>query len=964
MNDLEEIEDILKSYFNQDIVSVEVAIEEFLDENELDYKIEITKRLERLLDSTVSGEELPNFIKINTSISFTKLGKEPVEWLQYFRQSIVENIQTSDFYVDLFKRAMGIGENFIGENADNIEEKIVNAVALITGNREFNIIDKNRLIAQLRNIAPEKPDQVAMIINNKNEPTPWFNSRYDQISWKYWRRYRKYLLEVKKRNNQFVDSLDSSTEQIIKRLEDPEGARPFDIKGLVVGHVQSGKTANYTALICKALDAGYRLVIVLAGLHDDLRTQTQIRLDEEVLGYDQFSKKVGVGHFEELPLYCLTSREEGGDVSSNLLSRISVYPSINNPLLLVVKKNKYLLQAVIEYFRHRGNDQPLLLIDDEADQASIDTVKYEDSIVDEEQDPSTINRLIRELLMKFPKKAYVGYTATPFANVLIDHEADHSVYGPDLFPKDFVATLSVPKNYMGPTEVFGISEASKGLPIIREVRDEFNFALDDEGYPSQIPNSLVNSMRSFVLSTTCRALRGQGNEHNSMLIHVKRSVDYQRELSTLVKEQLDRIAIALKYDDRPEREIELQKLNSLWISDFMPTSETMYGQVSEKWDDIVREINKTIARITIQIINGESNDSLNYKDNTEKGLFVIVIGGDKLSRGLTLDGLTTSYYLRSSNMYDTLMQMGRWFGYREGYEDLCRVYSTPDLIESYRHVALATENLRKDLKLMQAWGLTPVQFGLRVMSHPSLQVTNAMKLRTGVTINETLSYSGTTSQTVLFEASDKIIENNYVLTEEFITSTSSSILPSVSGNYIWETDHSNVVKFLKNFITPENAITAKSDLWARYIIEQVDHGELTNWTVALMSNIHRNEYSFNFSNNKHCNPVLRQYLIREHDSVSIGALTSQGDEFIDVDLEGMDKMKAEAKRKLRDSKNGLLLIYPLVITNRYETDGKKLPLSGFKQQIFGLAAAFPFSPTAKSIDFVANKIYIKNNREN
>lgn len=911
-------------------------------------------------------EQKEQFVLNNTFIYFPVMKLSPVAWIEKIYSILKDdlNTQQAEVNTELFKKAVGAAENLIDE--DHVRKfgavfAINEAVEVLKSIPKFSNVDFYKVQERMLDYYNSSNTSSNIMVKDKDsEPTSWYTSEYSNITWKFWNRYRKYLLDTKKWDNKTVNGLDISTEGILRRFEHPRYKEDYDIRGLVVGEVQSGKTSNYTGLICKSLDLGYQLIVVLTGIHDDLRSQTQIRLDEEVIGRksgEQSKALIGVGLIEDLPIQCLTSRDEGGDVNSNLLSRVGVYPSESNPLILVVKKNKFILEAIRDYFKNKTSNISLLMIDDEADQASIDTNSSENT-ESEEYNPTTINALIREILMQFNQRVYVGYTATPFANVLINHEVKHDKYGPDLFPKDFIVSLVTPSNYVGPETIFG----TDGYPILRETRDEIEFNMTEEGLPTSLPNSLQKAVRSFILSTAIRVLRGQTHEHNSMLVHINRSVNFQKILTGLVHDELEQIKIYFKYDDNKEQKSRIiNELKNLWEEDFIKTTETIYGTKSEKvWNDIAQVIHEVIQRVTVQMINGQSTDSLNYKENVENGLYVIAIGGDKLSRGLTLEGLTTSYYLRSSNMYDTLMQMGRWFGYRDGYVDLCRIYTSPILIENYRYIAKASKELRENLKLMEVWGKSPTSFGLKILSHPDLQVTSLLKMKDAIQVTESLSFSGSTSQTVVFEEKKEIIEGNYIATLSFIDQLGKPI-DQKYGNYLWQVKAETILEYLSKFTTPEKALTVKTNLWSDYIKEQLQHDELTNWTVALMSNQQENENSFKVTSEIICNPASRQYLNRIDGIISIGTLLSQGDEFLDIDVQQEASRKIKTLRALRRETNGLLLVYPLTITDKFAVDGKKPAIKNLDQRIIGLAACFPYSETAQTINYVANTIYIKNN---
>src|SRR5260221_2450734 len=293
--------------------------------------------------------------------------------------------------------------------------------------------------------------------------------------WRYWQRYREWL--ERRLSFRAVEALDESSGVVLGLLEDPEREGPWDRRGLVVGHVQSGKTGHFTGLIGKAADAGYKIVIVLAGLHNNLRSQTQVRLDEGFLGFEtnpistQSLRVIGVGEIDSdgriRPNYA-TNRGDNGDFNASASRNLGITPE-QRPWLFVVKKNKSVLSQLYGWIRDHVADTteqatgikvvthlPLLLIDDEADHASVDTgerVIGPDGQPDEEHQPTAINRAIRRILRSFTRSAYVGYTATPFANIFIHERGETTAEGPDLFPASFIVNLAAPSTYVGPAIV-------------------------------------------------------------------------------------------------------------------------------------------------------------------------------------------------------------------------------------------------------------------------------------------------------------------------------------------------------------------------------------------------------------------------------------------------------------------------------------------------------------------------------
>lgn len=696
------------------------------------------------------------------------------------------------------------------------------------------------------------------------ERLDWLPERRAGIDWRYWRRYRSYLLDEKQMPPSIVDRLDRVTDDVLGLLGDPSAVgESFDIRGMVVGNVQSGKTMNYSALVNKALDAGYKLIIVLAGMHNNLRSQTQERLDEEVLGVDtarsaltaNSQTRFGVGLVRTPTFFFpgfLTTRLERGDFQVRTARAVGVPIGDSLPFTLVVKKNGTVLRALLRYLRddqpHAVRDPvsgrrrvvnvPLLLIDDEADQASIDTrdnTDGEGNLIDD-TDPTTINRLIRDLLHSFEQSSYVGYTATPFANIFIHQEARHREFGDDLFPRDFVYTLRPPSNYIGPRQLLGVGSEDDEQPVFRTVWDADAFV--PAGHkkthrPAALPDSLKEAIRAFLLSAAARRARGHRNEHHSMLIHVTRFTAVQARVDELVEAELGEIRSRLRYGDGQGDSLRAE-LKTLWQRDFEPTSRQMGCQPPD-WHAVSRELERLATEASVRSINGTSADILDYREKQATGITTLVVGGDKLSRGLTLEGLCVSYFLRTSHMYDTLMQMGRWFGYRPGYEDLCRIYLTAELRSWFRHIAEADDELREEFEHMARSNRTPREYGLRVRSHPVLTVTSSLKMRHARELH--LSFGGTVSETVRLHRSATILAEHVAAADDLIGALGpGEPRGDQSGAVLWrEIESWRVLQFLRRYRTPEANRKFQADRAREYIERQnQDAGELVRWTIALV----------------------------------------------------------------------------------------------------------------------------------
>ncbi len=864
----------------------------------------------------------------------------------------------------------------------------------------------------------------------------WLNTERKK-DWRYWQRYREWL--EPKISWKAVDGLDRSIDSILALIEDPQRDGPWDRRGLVVGHVQSGKTSNYTGLICKAADAGYKIIIVLAGLHNNLRSQTQMRLDEGFLGYetspvrDDQLRIIGVGEIDSdiaiRPNFA-TNRANNGDFSKAIAKNLGITPE-QRPWLFVVKKNKSVLERLILWIRdHVANTHdpetgrkivnhlPLLLIDDEADHASVDTGEQlfdAEGRPDEEHQPTAINTRIRRILHLFSRSAYVGYTATPFANIFIHERGATPEAGPDLFPSAFIINLGAPSNYTGPAALFGLRTAEGrvgGLPLIRLIDDHTTedgrggwmphkhkngYVPRHDGTDALTP-SLAEAIDAFLIACAIRKLRGQGSEHTSMLIHVTRFNSVQAEVYRQVGEYVRLLSQRLQRGIDTAQAID--QLQVLWLRDFLPTTEAVRGmnegQVPEDqtvWGKILAVLPDIIRDVTVRMINGTAKDALDYVEHQTTGLKVIAIGGDKLARGLTLEGLCVSYFLRSSTMYDTLMQMGRWFGYRPSYLDLTRLYTTSDLTEWFGHIADASEELREEFELMAASGATPREYGLKVQSHPVLMVTSRLKMRTAK--NLMLSFSGQLLETVALFRERTEIEKNLAAATKLIKAIGEpheesperrrcGRTDSWKGSFLWSAvDAAAVIEFFQNYKTHASAYKVRSDMISEFICAMNKIGELTQWTVALMSLKTGNEHEFTPSVKVCMNKRTASDLT---DRYSFGRLLDPKDEAIDLDESAwkaalnitraarkpdparMQESDPEipngpAIRKVRGfgaegvpshRERGLLLLYVLDPAKASRKDATLFPAD--MPPIIAFGVSFPGSNSGQRVEYKVNNI--------
>jgi hypothetical protein len=668
----------------------------------------------------------------------------------------------------------------------------------------------------------------------------WLPGKRSSLITYYYDRYRRHLAN-RGFGSAVLGVLDKDTDKIVGLMHDPEKLGRWARRGLVVGHVQSGKTANYTGVICKAADYGYKFIVILTGIQEDLRVQTQERIEEGFTGISSEAttgrdSAIGVGLYglEKRPI-CLTTRADDFRATTRDLG-VSLQ-SLSEPLVLVMKKNSRTLANLIEWLEIRNRQAgarissiPMLLIDDEADNASVNVSKNDDS-------PSAINDRIRKLLDSFDKNVYLGYTATPFANIFIDPESKDAMEREDLFPRDFIISLDAPTNYVGASRIF--PDSGDLHDTLTTVDDHVDLLPEKHriNHPlTQIPESLKDAVRTFVLARAIRVLRGQDKSHSSMLVNASRFNEVQTKLTGLVSDLLSTIRSACTgHAGLPERNAlldpEMSRLHETWRSHYE-------GRLAETWSDVQAVLVRAAGPIEVRKVNSKSPDKLDYRRYKNEGLHVIAIGGFALSRGFTLEGLTVSYFLRNSMMYDTLLQMGRWFGYRDGYADVCRIFMTEEAIDWYAHISEAIDELRDEFNRMERAGARPVDFGLKVRAHPeSLIVTARNKMRSGQKVNHSVSLAGKLIETTRLRT-DAIAANRKVL-GDLLTSLSGLCKPDQANEfgYIW-TDMS-VAPLVRNFVASfqnhdDVALITQAEPVNAYIKAR-ESDELERWDICLFS---------------------------------------------------------------------------------------------------------------------------------
>lgn len=672
------------------------------------------------------------------------------------------------------------------------------AVPLAAGTQEYNDV-LNEAICRYElevGITTFEPN----IIDNEYDQDLWLYKLKQSITHSFFDRYKLYLRKEGFSINVIERDIAPTCEKILARCANPKCESGMEQRrGLVVGDVQSGKTANYLALMNMAYDYGYKIVVLLAGMTDSLRIQTQKRTDKGVIGAisDTIGNDIvycGVGEGNE-EHYAVPFTNQCNDfakfIQKNLNAAISDF---KKPVVLVVKKNKSILEAVSKQLQSALGDfdsSSILIIDDEADNASISTAPPG-------KDPTTINKCIRDIFNKFPIASYVGFTATPFANIFINpDDADEDYL--DLFPADFIVQLHAPTNYFGGYKVFPKEDENvlpRPLRLITE--DEKNFLpvihKKDIEYVS-LAGSLKEAIQSFLINCVVRTIRGHKTKHRSLMINISRYNDVQERIYDKVFEYIEKLKNIIEQTselpiDKFIRNVEMESLYKLYTEDdfysdirdghFDDEDQEDYSAIP--WSDIQKGLYDEICQfeiVTINARNGKMSSQkdgvkqrFDYEDYAEKGARVIAIGGLVLSRGLTLEGLMVSYYSRNAGTYDTLLQMCRWFGYRPKYKDLCRIYMTQINIDSFTSVLAAVDDLKEQFSEMERQHKKPSDFGLMVREKPevletTLLITARNKARNTDKVICQLNYGGVYADTSKLLKEAAVNRHNYNAFEEF-----------------------------------------------------------------------------------------------------------------------------------------------------------------------------------------------------
>lgn len=804
----------------------------------------------------------------------------------------------------------------------------------------------------------------------------WLDSFIRINAQPHWNYYKELIR--KKNKGGMIPYLEADTYSILDCSMNPKEKGVWDRRGLVYGDVQSGKTSNYIGLINRAFDTGYRIVIIFTGMTEDLRKQTQDRVNEGINGKDEHNNRYGVGKLKGFPFGVNKGTTMVADFSTNNLPTQIANLSLNDKIVFVVKKNVTILNNLIYWLKKKSDEQnkevykiqktPFLVIDDEADNASIDSISRSEKETGD-YDLNAINRNIRLILSLMEMKTFIAYTATPYSVVLQKSEdigREYTINGiqyqvdenSDLFPKDFIIPIRHGDNYLGIERIFG-SEDQPELPIVTQIdqHPRFNESLDDlrEIFPtgsdeysfSEIPESLKEAIQHYLISCIIRDFRKQ-DDHNTMLIHTSHNVskidylaarvsDYLKQLYNLVLDNNKTVIDGFKKIHGGIRE---NSKNPLFTDLFSPEAPYSNPELVTR-----KDILEKITRVTLVSLHSRKNDPslehknhiLNYKSSSSQDY--IVVGGNRLSRGLTIEGLHTSYFIRSASRKDSLYQMGRWFGYRSGYEDCVRIYTNSDLYMWFHEIMILESRLRSNIDEMNSQDhMTPSNWEIAVSRsierdslNRSMHISDPNKLRHAA--NRRMSFGGLSLRTKYFETDNESQKENIAFTKRFLLENIDEGYEFRENSYPKNDANINlkgvpvnkVIQFLEIFSFHDKQSKDFEDL-IQYLKE---NEEISSFSVVLKrlksgrEEKHENgRINFSDVTRKNVAPKGSGYyeinaLLDGDKDNTFDIIT---DENLDSYLEAQDPAKYRAELR-KDNKTALLILYSINAPDIPEIDG-------------------------------------------
>ncbi len=831
------------------------------------------------------------------------------------------------------------------------------------------------------------------IIDEQEDYDRWIESRNPKIDWNYFDRYIQYLRKLD-RPNDVIQNTEKSTLAIIERLGDPRKEIDQLQKGLVLGSVQSGKTANFNGVINRAIDSGYNMIIVFSGIMEDLRYQTQRRINSDVIGLgeigNQINQDIGVGRVHRFGpdgKYQITSiTTTSADFKKSMVDNNFDF---TNQRILVCKKNVSVLTNLIYWLKSsmpEGTDKlakSLLVIDDEADNASLNNLGHKGA-----EYASKVNGHIRALLNLFTRRSYLGYTATPFANILQDQHG--SIDDPawiikyryqgqtqeiactlsdGLFPDKFIYKLATPSSYLGPNRFFSTgreTEEDQKIPLIEIIPDEkddefVTFGEDD----TKLRRSLTDAIDCFILSIALRDSRSSllkvlpgYTHHHTMLVHISRLIDDQNGAAEDIAKYVAYISKRISDDTISDPDGIYERLRLQWnkyfafkvlnIHSFLPQGYNSDGLVARDWNDISQLLPNAIKGVSVKAINSRTGHKLIYPDNEERKY--IAVGGNRLSRGFTLEGLTINYFLRDTNLYDALLQMGRWFGYRPGYIDACRLFIDTSTEDKYNFISSALAELEEQIEHMELSKKSPKEFELRIRQHHDiLQITRTAILKNANEVR--YSFQNCVHQSVHFHIVKDKLEAAWSSFKMMFSAK--HFQDDEKGFYVCDGNSNDLFDFLELPNSFKKGSFLKDSV-KQYVDLCNERGLFTNWKIAVRragrgKQIVENGLDVKLTIRRGPDPnnqveseyfrELKNEMIFTASNKSMNIMTSGSDEAVGLEDEAIRQailnFKADKRQNLIDKK-GKSEIEADEIVNRTTIPGWIFRQIGIRPQTHGL----------------------------
>lgn len=766
----------------------------------------------------------------------------------------------NDKYTSLKTMLMYWYQNLVNEGESVTEESAIeNAINLNTLlGYNLDMSELRRAVDDLMLTGIITQENGVDVVDEDSRHMNWFEKwvqNEPDTRQRRWALYRGLLMQRGWQDN-VLNALDKDTSRTVDLMGNPETPGPWERYGLVIGEVQSGKTANYIGVLNKALDAGYKMIVVLGGHTDDLRKQTQKRIDSDLIGYDSSFYRTNInlegaafqkgfiGFGKELKQYgvgtqAITTVDSDFKADSRAASMGQTLTG--DPRIAVIKKNKAIINNLTAFLRGREGviDLPLAIIDDEADWASVNTKT--------ETDKTAINKAIRDLLSVSSRSTYLAITATPFANVFIDHTNQN-----DLFPRNYIRALKAPSNYRG-VESYMTADARNDNPHtlqtqVEDVLSSLPYKHKIDATIQELPESLKTAIYAFILATSVRRTRGDQNKPSSMMVNISRFNAVQARIQTAIEAFVNGLRDEVRFAELDDNEI------SPAINELQHAFSMVYPDLSDiSFDVLIPHIKRVLEETLVELVNSNTvkkrQKDIDALSREEREIYEnkpkIFIGGNILARGLTLEGLIVSYYLRKTAAADTLLQMGRWFGYRPRYEDLVRIWTAEEIIDLFDYAAEISASLRREIGRMNDMGLTPEQFGLAIQQHPeSFKITALNKSRSAADIPADIRLSGHVFESDKLSTKHKVTASNLAAVNKLVDALiaeadNPATCGSANRNHIWRgIDESLVQDFLHIFSAHEADpfFGSRASDSVQRIADSLDSNESTDkWNVVLVS---------------------------------------------------------------------------------------------------------------------------------